>query len=80
MSRSGKRGPHTALISYNAPSVERERLRAIAREMFPGEKNSFSLLMRKIHREFIRASSATKSSGGEAPRREIIQLQRREAR
>ena len=80
MSRSGKRGPHTALISYNAPSVERTRLREIAQEMFPGEKNAFSLLMRRIHREFIKTSNATKSGGGEAPRREIIRLPRSEAK
>lgn len=59
MSKHGKRASDTALISYNAPEGEKERLRQIADTMFPGEKNSFSLLMRHMHREFIEKSKIT---------------------
>jgi hypothetical protein len=59
MGKHGKRASDTALISYNAPEGEKDRLRQIAKAIFPGEKNSFSLLMRQMHREFIEKSKIT---------------------
>lgn len=63
MSRKGKRAPGTALISYNAPLSERKELLAIAAELYPGEKRALSMLMRRIHREFIESERLRVKSG-----------------
>jgi hypothetical protein len=59
MSTAGRHSKETAPISYFAPSKDKAELEKIARELYPHQPRPLSMLMRKIHSEFLEGLKKT---------------------